>query len=50
MNTQIELNNYVGDKDKETGKTLNEPIDEYNHIMDAMRYATEGLNGRTFSF
>ena len=50
MNTQIELNNYVWDKDKETGKTLNEPIDEYNHIMDAMRYATEGLNGRTFSF
>lgn len=50
MNTLIELNNYVWDKDKETGKTLNKPVDEYNHLMDAMRYATERLNGRTFSF
>lgn len=50
MNAQIELNNYVWDKDKETGKALNKPVDEYNHLMDAMRYATERLNGRTFSF
>lgn len=50
MNTIVELNNYVWDKDKETGKTLNHPIDDYNHLMDALRYATEALNGRTFSF
>lgn len=35
-----EINNYVYDKDRE-GNTLNRPIDEFNHLMDAMRYAME---------
>ncbi|MGE6896831.1 PBSX family phage terminase large subunit [Priestia flexa] len=35
-----EINNYVFDKDRE-GNTLNKPIDEFNHLMDAMRYAIE---------
>ena len=49
-NCIIELNNYVWKKDKETEKLLNEPIDEYNHLMDALRYATEGIRVRTFRF
>ncbi|KYD28160.1 hypothetical protein B4109_3061 [Geobacillus stearothermophilus] len=35
-----EINNYVYAKDRE-GNTLNKPIDEFNHLMDAMRYAME---------
>lgn len=49
-NTIIELNNYVWKKDKDTERLLNEPIDEYNHLMDALRYATEGIRVRTFRF
>lgn len=37
-----EINNYVYDKDRE-GNTLNKPIDEFNHLMDAMRYALEDV-------
>ena len=32
-----ELRNYSWDKDK-TGKTLNKPIDAFNHAIDAVRY------------
>lgn len=32
-----ELRSYTWDKDK-TGKSLNTPIDDYNHAIDAMRY------------
>jgi phage terminase large subunit len=32
-----ELRNYMWDKDK-NGKTLNKPIDMYNHAIDALRY------------
>lgn len=35
-----EINNYVYAKDRE-GNTLNKPIDEFNHLMDALRYAME---------
>lgn len=48
-NTIIELNNYVWDTDKD-GKVLNEPIDDYNHIMDALRYACEDLGRHNFSY
>ena len=50
QNAIIEFNNYVWKKDKDTDKLLNEPIDEYNHLMDALRYATEGVRVRTFRF
>jgi phage terminase large subunit len=40
--TQIELANYVWARAKD-GTMLNKPIDEYDHLMDAMRYATERL-------
>lgn len=48
-NTMIELSNYVWDKNKD-GKVMNEPIDEFNHLMDALRYAVEPLGKQTFSF
>jgi phage terminase large subunit len=41
-NTIVELSNYVWDKNKE-GKQINKPIDDYNHILDAMRYAVADL-------
>ena len=39
-NFLIEISNYQWDKDK-FGKTINRPIDDFNHLMDAMRYALE---------
>ena len=44
-NTLVELNNYVWDNKE--GQILNKPIDDYNHLMDAMRYACEGLGKKT---
>ncbi|RAL21998.1 hypothetical protein DL897_15565 [Thermoflavimicrobium daqui] len=38
-NTMIELSNYVWDT--KDGKLVNKPIDDYNHLMDALRYAIE---------
>lgn len=35
-----EISNYQWDKDK-FGKAINRPIDDFNHLMDAMRYALE---------
>ena len=40
VNFLTEISNYQWDKDK-FGKTLNVPIDDFNHLMDAMRYALE---------
>lgn len=37
MNVKKELGNYTYQRDKE-GKWLNEPIDAFNHAMDAVRY------------
>lgn len=39
-NFLTEISNYSWKEDK-FGKKLNEPIDEFNHLMDAMRYALE---------
>ena len=33
-----EFRKYAWDKDKRTGETLNKPIDDYNHAIDAIRY------------
>lgn len=38
-NTLVELNNYVWDT--KNGQVINKPIDDYNHLMDALRYAME---------
>ncbi|MEG2503064.1 MAG: PBSX family phage terminase large subunit [Carnobacterium sp.] len=43
INFIIEINNYIWDKNNSTGKTLNKPVDDYNHLMDALRYAMEML-------
>lgn len=50
INTIVELSNYIWAPDKETGKPTTDPADEYNHLMDALRYATEELNSRNFSW
>ncbi len=50
VNTIVELSNYVWATDKSTGKVTTNPIDEYNHLMDALRYATEELNSTNFSW
>ena len=39
-----ELENYTWKKDKKTGEYHNEPVDSYNHTIDAIRYAVEGIN------
>lgn len=40
VNFMTEISNYSWDKDK-FSKVLNRPIDDFNHLMDAMRYALE---------
>lgn len=40
-NTLVELNNYVWDT--KDGRGINKPMDDYNHLMDALRYAMERL-------
>lgn len=40
----IEINNYVWAKDRLSGDMQNKPIDDYNHLMDALRYALEYLH------
>ncbi len=37
-NVRKELLSYMWKKDKKTGEHLNEPIDKFNHSMDAVRY------------
>jgi len=41
VNTINELRNYTWLKDKKTNEYYNQPIDEFNHCIDALRYATE---------
>lgn len=48
-NTLVEFNNYVWDKDKD-GRVLNDPIDDYNHALDAFRYSAEKICTQNFSF
>lgn len=42
-----ELQNYSYKKDKATGEYTNEPVDEFNHLMDAARYGIQCLNSRS---
>lgn len=39
VSTQLELNNYAWVS--KNGKLFNEPIGEYNHLLDALRYSME---------
>jgi phage terminase large subunit len=38
INLISELRKYAWDKDKRSGETLNKPIDNFNHAIDALRY------------
>jgi phage terminase large subunit len=38
VNIRKELNNYKWKVDKATGKSINEPVDAFNHGIDAIRY------------
>ena len=44
-----ELRNYVWAKDKD-GNSLNEPIDKFNHLLDALRYATWTRFGKSAGY
>ncbi|MCP1355079.1 PBSX family phage terminase large subunit [Aneurinibacillus migulanus] len=44
-NFGIELSNYVWDTNKE-GQLINKPIDDYNHLIDALRYSMEPIRKR----
>ncbi len=45
-----EISNYVWQSD-DNGRRINQPADDYNHLMDAMRYAVERFaRANTFSF
>lgn len=50
INFITEISNYAWDKDK-YGKEINKPIDDFNHLMDAMRYALEEyMKGQVFTW
>lgn len=49
VHTIEELSTYAWEKDK-VGETVPKPIDKYNHLMDAMRYAVEDVGETTFGF
>lgn len=40
VNFLMEISNYTWDKDK-FGNKINRPVDDFNHLMDALRYAVE---------
>ena len=51
VNFLTEISNYTWDKDR-FGNKLNVPIDDFNHLMDAMRYGIEkyiSKNGYTYN-
>jgi len=45
VNFLTEISNYTWAQDK-FGTKLNAPIDDFNHLMDAMRYALEMWQSR----
>lgn len=49
INFLAEISSYTWQIDK-NGRTINKPIDDNNHLMDAMRYALEFIKSDIFSF
>lgn len=50
VNFITEISNYTWAEDR-NGNKINVPVDDFNHLMDAMRYALEDvLTGSNFSF
>ena len=41
-----EFNNYSWAIDKKTNKTTNKPVDDFNHFIDCLRYATEKYHAK----
>lgn len=51
VNFLTEISNYTWDTDTKTGRKINKPIDDFNHLMDAMRYAVGKCSkGDNYSF
>jgi len=51
VNFLTEISNYTWAVDSKTGQKINKPIDDFNHLMDAMRYALEDyMRPAHFSF
>jgi len=50
LNLISELRKYAWDTDKKTGAKLNKPIDNFNHICDALRYHEMESLGRKVNF
>lgn len=50
VNFIIEINNYCWEKDKKTGITKDVPIKEFDHLMDALRYAMEDVGEPNMHF
>lgn len=46
VRVQTELQNYAWKKDKFTNEYINEPIDAFNHWLDALRYSLQCLDNR----
>lgn len=44
VKTIEELENYTWKKDKKTNEYVNEPVDSYNHCIDAIRYAVSNMH------
>lgn len=44
-NAEIEFSNYSWKKDK-TGKYTNEPVDDFNHFLDSLRYAMQVIKSK----
>ena len=40
-NIITEFENYAWKKDRRSGEYINEPIDDYNHFIDALRYSLQ---------
>lgn len=47
LNLLEELENYSYKKDKATGEYINEPIDAYNHAIDALRYSLQCADAKS---
>lgn len=46
-NTIEEISNYCWKKDKATNEYINEPVDAFNHCLDALRYSLQCAEART---
>ena len=50
VNLINELQKYTWAKDKKTGETLNKPIDNFNHSIDAWRYHEMETLGKSIGY